>query len=87
MTLREFQKTVAMTLLAKRPSLIFFGAYSPIETHCFDCYFGLWCGVVDSSSTIKKEPKDLEFKMNNTKQFKTVTWLCLWSIVSNRGTH
>lgn len=36
MTPRASQKTVAMILLDDRPTLAFYGARSPGETHCFD---------------------------------------------------
>lgn len=42
------QKTVAMTLLADRPTLAFFGLDSP-GVYCFGCSLvsALWCVVMD----------------------------------------
>ena len=83
-------KTVAMTLLADKPTLAFFGADSPGKTHCLDCCLVsgvLWCIHVSSTVTNRRKNSSL-LRLNNAKHsIEVVTRLRLWSIVSKRGTH
>ena len=79
------QKTIAMTLLADKPTLIFFGADSPGKTHCLDCCLVsgvLWCIHVSSTVANRRKNSSL-LRLNNAKHsIEFVTRLRLWRIVT-----
>ena len=63
-TARAFQKTVAMTLLADKPTLAFFGA----DSHGKTCLVSgvLWCIHVSSTVTNRRKNSSL-LRLNNAK--------------------